>query len=305
MTNISTELEALPHWPQLNAYERALACCQLLSGLGQPIPGWMQIRQWIGKGSANDIHRAKQDFLTTRQTALPAAFNTEGLPPALSGSIHDWWQQLRLAAADEYQQHTIDWQARLDHAQQQVEQHQQARRVVEEDNQRLREQVAQLQDRISRQMEDLRVAQDAALRAEALQHGAQIRMEEMDQGYATQFKHMTDTLTAERTASQQQWHTQLAAECARIEGLQQFATEQIEHTRQDHVQRQQQWTDQQAAYQALLAAQAQQQHTFERQLLARLTPPPVKPTPVRRRRSGCTSTAKAAAWYDTGSQDSC
>ena len=108
--DIGLQLQQTPNWSALNAYERAKLCCQLLNTLGQPIPSWMQIRQWIGKGSANDIHRAKQDFLSERQTVKTDWMTQHDLPTALSGSLQDWWQQLKHAAEQEYLAEKQQWQ---------------------------------------------------------------------------------------------------------------------------------------------------------------------------------------------------
>lgn len=131
--DINQQLQQTPNWLRLNAYERAKICCQLLSTLGQPIPSWMQLRQWIGKGSANDIHRAKQDFLSERQQVSAELIRQDDMPTQLSGSLQEWWQQLKQAAEQEYSLQKQQWQQEKIELQQQflalqnhIEQQQQA-----------------------------------------------------------------------------------------------------------------------------------------------------------------------------------
>ena len=42
--DIPAQLAQMPQYARMTAYERALACCQLLQQQGLAIPGWMQIR---------------------------------------------------------------------------------------------------------------------------------------------------------------------------------------------------------------------------------------------------------------------
>lgn len=63
MTNeLISYLEATPEWGKLNAYERTKHCCAELTKRGERVPSWIVIRNLIGKGSSNDINRAKNDF---------------------------------------------------------------------------------------------------------------------------------------------------------------------------------------------------------------------------------------------------
>ena len=211
--NISAELQQLPHWDGMSAYDRALACCRLLSQYGQPIPGWMQLRQWIGKGSANDIHRAKQDFLQGQQPNLEAA-KTESLPPALTGTLDAWWQQVRQAAADEFAAQTADWQQQLVEADarcaEYAQQLQDAQDVIEQQTQ---------------QIEDLRQERDQSIvatrRAEDANLEAQTRLQATMQALATW-----------QTELEQQQRELWQQAIEQLSGLQDFATTQIEQARQ-------------------------------------------------------------------------
>lgn len=211
--NISAELQQLPDWDGMSAYERAHACCRLLSQLGQPIPGWMQLRQWIGKGSANDIHRAKQDFLQGHQPNVASA-KTEHLPPALTGTLDAWWQQLRQAAADEFAEQTALWQQQLELADarcaEYAQQLQDAQVLLEQQAQ----QIGALQQERDQSLAATRCAEDANLDAQArlsaTMQAVAIWQTELDQ--------------------QQREMWQQAIE--QLSGLNDFATTQIEHARQ-------------------------------------------------------------------------
>ena len=290
--NISTELESLPNWQEMNAYDRALACCQLLSSLSQPIPGWMQIRQWIGKGSANDIHRAKQDFVNARHQALPEAF-AHGVPPALSGSINDWWQQLRAAAAAEYDEQVNDWQLRLEQARQATEHSDHQRRMIEEKVQQLHEKISELQDQLHQQKNKVRQAEDALLRADTLRHSQEQQVITLTAQHAA----LIEQLTTQIDTQQQTREQQVLATLAQVEGLQQFATDQIEQTRQESRQTQQRDQQREQAFEQVLNEQKHQQIAFEKQLLQRLAPstPTTKP---KRKRPSSRAMPTLTEWFD-------
>ena len=211
--NIAAELSQLPHWNEMSAYERAQACCQLLSQKGQPIPGWMQLRQWIGKGSANDIHRAKQDFLQGDQPSVAAA-KADGLPPALTGTLDAWWQQLRQTAADEFAEQTVQWQQQLDDAAARCVEYQQQIQAHQAQIAQQQQQIDALQAQLHASEHSQREAEDGQLRAESSLQALQLAF---------------GTWQAEQ-AQQQRDVWQAAIE--QLSGLQDFATSQIEQARQ-------------------------------------------------------------------------
>ncbi|MEA9392164.1 hypothetical protein SJI19_16695 [Acerihabitans sp. TG2] len=43
----------------MNALELSQKCCEQLALLGEPLPGWQEIREIIGKGSATDVNKGK------------------------------------------------------------------------------------------------------------------------------------------------------------------------------------------------------------------------------------------------------
>jgi hypothetical protein len=56
------EFSASQTYEGMNALKLAQHCCEKLAMLGQPLPGWREIREIIGKGSANDINKGKREY---------------------------------------------------------------------------------------------------------------------------------------------------------------------------------------------------------------------------------------------------
>jgi len=116
--DIYTKLAALPAWNSMNAYVRAkLACAELLRA-GAPIPAWTAIREIIGKGSANDINRAKHDFRLEHAQTLRKmeGFSAEGVPPDLTPHILGLWQAAVAQAQETYAEQARAWQNQVEQA---------------------------------------------------------------------------------------------------------------------------------------------------------------------------------------------
>lgn len=268
MHNIQQQLEQQPHWALMNAYDRAQACCRLLKHSGQPIPGWMQIRQWIGKGSANDIHRAKQDFLAqnSRDDFNSTAAQPDGaaLPAALSGTLDAWWQQLRQTAAAEFEQQQAELLA-------QIKQLMQERDAWQQRYQATDEKLVLLQQQFEQELQQEKIAhrhsQDAALQAQTELAAAQQYQQHQQQHQQQLAQHL-----AEHVAQQQQQafaqQQQLERSITALDGLQQFAQQQIEQTRQQAVQQQAQLS---AQLNAQLSAQLAKHAALEAQWLQQLS----------------------------------
>lgn len=252
--DINQQLQQTPNWLRLNAYERAKICCQLLSTLGQPIPSWMQLRQWIGKGSANDIHRAKQDFLSERQQVSAELIHQDDMPTQLSGSLQEWWQQLKQAAEQEYSLQKQQWQQEKIELQQQflaLQNH------IEQQHQAIEQLQQQLE---SCQKQYQQAQQDITLK------------EQLASQHAIEYQQLVTLAKTQQTTyitAQQQQHTQQLADQQQQQFLldQQmkvladfhgFAAQQIDLARQQH---DQQHTLLLELVQQILCEQAKQQPT--------------------------------------------
>lgn len=242
--DIPAQLAQMPQYTRMTAYERALACCQLLQQQGLAIPGWMQIRQWIGKGSANDIHRAKQEFLQRQavHSGTGSGDDQGQMPPTLSGTLQDWWQQVQQAARQQLEQAQADWDSRQQALQDQLQQVSAALQQIQGE----REQLQQA----------LQAAEQAGQhwRAQALQ--AESALEAVAQ--------RVQSWQQQQAGQQQQWQQdqaqlqqqRLEAMRMAVEGAQAFALQQIEVSRQEA----RHWQDQFLGLQPLLQ---QSQHSLQ------------------------------------------
>lgn len=270
--DIGLQLQQTPNWSSLNAYERAKLCCQLLNTLGLPIPSWMQIRQWIGKGSANDIHRAKQDFLLDRQTVKTEWITQNDLPTALSGSLQDWWQQLKHAAEQEYlaekqqwQQAKIEQATQLAAATQQIEQTQQ--------------QLVQLQAKIDEQNTAYQHACEQLLIKEHVLTTQQRQIEQLSELLTSQQQLYLAAQASQRTEQmenqqnlEERMTQRLDAQLSAVADFQVFAIQQIDQARQqitqlENQQQRRQQSELLDALQQITTQQTQQQNWLRHYLL--------------------------------------
>lgn len=224
---IQQKLQQHPLYEQMTAYERALLCCQILGQEGLAIPGWMQIRQWIGKGSANDIHRAKQEYLQRQGNAGSLGHEPRGmLPTALSGPLNDWWQQLQHEAQQQLLQAREQWQAEQAQWQLQATEHAAAQARWLSERQHMQHTIEILSQQVQA-LEQQTAASKAAL--EEVDQRQQRWTEEATQQREAMLEQQQHVLSAATT----QWQQQQQALWQALEGAQQFALQQIEHSRQD------------------------------------------------------------------------
>ena len=267
--DISQQLQQTPNWSTLNAYERAKLCCQLLNTLGLPIPSWMQIRQWIGKGSANDIHRAKQDFLLDRQTVKSVLVQQDEMPTALSGSLQDWWLQLKQAAEQDYWSEKQQWQQQHTELQAELAA---AQLLIEQQ----RQQIVQLQaQRDAEHQQSQQRQQEIGLKDQALSVHAQ---------HIQQLLGMIDAQQTAYLAEQKQQHQQqvelrqreqqiLAQQLNTLADFHSFAAQQIDLSRQQHnLQQEQQQRRLLAEIEQLSIEQKQHYDELRRYLLKQQLP---------------------------------
>jgi len=123
--DLSALLATQPGWDAMNAYARTKLVCAELLRAGAPIPAWTTIRGLIGKGSANDINRAKKDFRLEHAQSLRKleGFSAEGVPQTLTPHILGLWQAAIAHAQGVFSEKERVWEAEVEDA---VAAHQQA-----------------------------------------------------------------------------------------------------------------------------------------------------------------------------------
>ncbi len=281
--DIRLALEQVPNYARMTAYERALLCCRLLAQAGQEIPGWMQIRQWIGKGSANDIHRARRDFLQRKNLqaengdandAANGPAMGEGLPQALSGTIQDWWQQLQQEAQQQLRQARQTWQDERDAMLQQLT-----------DQQAQVQAHAQAVDAANTQIQACTLAMHEAREAQA---GAEAALQAVDARHQAMQKQFFERFETQARQHAQAIEQHLSRAIDRLEGTQQFALHQLEVVRQDSrvwQERSQHMADQaRQRLQDMEQVMVQRLGGIERALLALTMQPATPADPVRKKR---------------------
>ena len=93
IASIRQECEKNPLFTEGRAYDRAKICFEVMTRLGLPLPSWTVARSIIGKGSPQDINKAKADFrvehgeMLTRMAGAP-----EGIPEELRQPMQVVWR---------------------------------------------------------------------------------------------------------------------------------------------------------------------------------------------------------------------
>lgn len=117
LEELRTTLASTPDWDSLNAYEMTKRCCAELTKRGRRLPSWMNIRDIIGKGSANDINRGKEDFRREHGDALRKMSGfVKGVPEALAPHILGFWTAAISLVREEFDGQVAEWQAQIERA---------------------------------------------------------------------------------------------------------------------------------------------------------------------------------------------
>lgn len=115
--DLRIKLVSTPDWGTLNAYEMTKRCCAELTQRGQRLPSWINIRDIIGKGSANDINRGKADFLREHGDALRKMNGfVKGVPEALAPHILGFWEAAISLVREEFNGQVAEWQVKIEQA---------------------------------------------------------------------------------------------------------------------------------------------------------------------------------------------
>lgn len=114
---IKAILMAASDWNGLTAYEMTKRCCSELTKGGERLPSWMSIRDIIGKGSANDINRGKEDFRREHGDTLRKMNGfLNGVPETLAPHILGFWSAAITLVREEFDAKVEDWQSQIEHA---------------------------------------------------------------------------------------------------------------------------------------------------------------------------------------------
>jgi chromosome segregation ATPase len=107
---IRQAFEHLPDRDNKTAYELTMKACDLFTTHGVKLPGWNEIRTVIGKGSANDINRAKKDYYQEQASRLRKQAELPGLPPELVPVVAQLWDLALAAAAHTFDGRVNEWE---------------------------------------------------------------------------------------------------------------------------------------------------------------------------------------------------
>ncbi len=217
--DLSATLTTLPDWDTLNAYEMTKRCCAELTKRGQRLPSWTSIREIIGKGSANDINRGKEDFRREHGDGLRKMSGfVKGVPDALAPHILGVWTAAISLVREEFNGQVADWQAQIEraeaavaHAETERDQATSRAAALQGQNAGLQEAIASLQGRVDTE----RAAREQA--------------ERMFESNRHELAGQRDELRAALVHSQQE----LSAAITRLEGVEKHALMEIARARTD------------------------------------------------------------------------
>lgn len=215
--DIRRALMAAPDWQNLNAYERTKRCCAELTQRGQRLPSWMSLRDIIGKGSANDINRGKDDFRREHGEALTQMNGVvRGVPEALAPHILGFWTAALAEVRAEFAAQVTDWQARIERADAAAA-HAEAER----------EQAIHHADTLHAQIEGLQAAQATLQGRVATEQAAREQAERMFDANRQELAEQRDELRAALAHSQKE----LSAAITRLEGVETHALREVMRAR--------------------------------------------------------------------------
>lgn len=211
--DIRRALMAAPDWLRLNAYERSKRCCAELTKRGQRLPSWMSIRDIIGKGSANDINRGKDDFRREHGEALTQMNGVvRGVPEALAPHILGFWTAALAEGRAEFAAQVTDWQARIERAEAAAA-HAEAER----------EKAIQHAVTLQAQIEGLQAAQTTLQGRVETEQAAREQAERMFEANRQELAEQRDELRAALAHSQKE----LSAAITRLEGVENHALREV------------------------------------------------------------------------------
>jgi Plasmid replication region DNA-binding N-term len=220
--DLRSQCERDPAYLGGSAYDRTKVVCRLLTEAGQPIPGWMPIRDIIGKGSATDINRGIKAFREDHASLLRTMRGGDvAMPEALARRFTDLWADALVEAGKTFADDVQSWQAQIGQAQEL----QQAAEAARDD---LSRKLLETQAVVERLNGELSTAQ-ARIAAE---REARDQTERLYQQQSEDMRHQQSRLeeiTAEASRER-------AAALERLDGERKRALMEIEAARQEKIQ---------------------------------------------------------------------
>lgn len=215
--DIRIVLMSAQDWHKLNAYEMTKRCCAELTKLGRRLPSWMIIRDIIGKGSANDISRGKEDFRREHAEELRKMNGfVSGVPEVLTPHILGFWTAAIEQVRAEFNDQAADWQARIERAKA-------AAAHAEDEREQAVNHAAALQAQIAGLQEALATLQG---RVET-EHAAREQTERMFETNRQELAGQRDELRTALANSQKE----LSAAITRLEGVENHALREVVRAR--------------------------------------------------------------------------
>lgn len=108
------EFSASQTYEGMNALQLAQHCCEKLAMLGQPLPGWREIREIIGKGSANDINKGKREYQDQQGKKLTQLNEMPGVTEDMVEVMMLLRQKAFDVVSDSFKTQVIGWQNQVD-----------------------------------------------------------------------------------------------------------------------------------------------------------------------------------------------
>lgn len=217
LQDLRTTLASSPDWDSLNAYEMTKRCCAELTKRGQRLPSWMNIRDIIGKGSANDINRGKEDFRREHGDALRKMSGfVKGVPEALAPHILGFWTAAISLVREEFDGQVAEWQAQIERAEAAV--------AYAEDE---RDQAVSRADALQGQIAGLQEAMNTLQGRVDTERAAREQAERMFESNRQELAGQRDELRAALAHSQQE----LSDAITRLEGVEKHSLLEIDRAR--------------------------------------------------------------------------
>lgn len=219
MDNVKSRLMTVPDWQSLTAYEMTKRVCAELTSAGEKIPSWTAIRDIIGKGSANDINRAKDDYRKQHGEDLrKMAGFVDGVPPELAPHILGFWSAAIACVKREYADHERAWESAVAEADERAAQADRQREEAYREREKTQAQLSGLQQANLALQQQLGTEQAARAQTERL----------FDQSRAEQAT-QREELRAALTQSQEQLNDAIT----RLEGVENHALRQVQDARDE------------------------------------------------------------------------
>lgn len=116
---LQREFSDAERYGRKNALDLSQICCEMIAKQGLPLPGWQEIREIIGKGSATDVNKGKRLYQDQQGRLLSHLHEM----PGVSEDMVDLMMQLRTkafkVAERSFQEQVSQWQEQLAEADQQ------------------------------------------------------------------------------------------------------------------------------------------------------------------------------------------